>query len=112
MNENNFKPKFVKKEKKNKEIFRIAIDKDLLSRLKHVREIAKKEIDVNKTIENKIYSIVIGLEKKYAISSNDWKHKELCPKCDSVLRLVTGKNGAFLGCSSYPKCTFTKGVEK
>ena len=48
------KVKFVKKTQKN-EMLRVAINSDLLSRLKHIREVSKDSIDVNKTIENKIY---------------------------------------------------------
>lgn len=31
-----------------------------------------------------------------------------CPYCSGKLRERTGKNGAFLGCSNYPRCKFTK----
>ena len=103
---------FVKKSKKKNEMFRMAVNSDLLGRLKYIREIVKDDIDVNKTIENKIYSVVIGLEKKYGVSSKDWRTQKICPKCNSPLRLVTGKNGVFMGCSSYPKCSYTESVEQ
>lgn len=31
-----------------------------------------------------------------------------CPKCSSPLIVKWGKNGSFLGCSSYPDCSFTQ----
>ena len=31
-----------------------------------------------------------------------------CPKCGGILVLRTGKYGKFIGCSNYPKCTYTK----
>lgn len=31
-----------------------------------------------------------------------------CPKCGNYLKVKEGKYGSFLGCSSYPKCNFTK----
>lgn len=31
-----------------------------------------------------------------------------CPKCNSSLVQRTGKHGQFYGCSSYPKCNFTR----
>jgi DNA topoisomerase I len=31
-----------------------------------------------------------------------------CPECSSKLNIKVGKNGHFLACSSYPKCTFTR----
>ena len=34
-----------------------------------------------------------------------------CPDCDSFLVKRTGKKGNFLGCSHYPKCTYTQDLE-
>lgn len=34
--------------------------------------------------------------------------EELCPKCQSVLKIKHGKSGAFIGCSQYPECDFAK----
>ncbi|MBQ9236466.1 MAG: topoisomerase DNA-binding C4 zinc finger domain-containing protein [Prevotella sp.] len=36
------------------------------------------------------------------------QRKEICPKCYSPLTLKYGKNGVFIGCSSYPDCTYTQ----
>lgn len=36
-----------------------------------------------------------------------------CPKCkNGYLRIISGKYGKFIGCSSFPKCSFTKDIEK
>lgn len=35
----------------------------------------------------------------------------ICPRCGSKLLLRNGKNGMFYGCSSYPKCKFTKRID-
>jgi len=32
----------------------------------------------------------------------------ICPQCNSRLHIKVGKNGHFLACSKYPKCTFTR----
>jgi len=32
----------------------------------------------------------------------------LCPKCGKALVMRKGKNGQFIGCSSFPQCRFTK----
>jgi len=34
-----------------------------------------------------------------------------CPKCDSFLVKRSGNKGNFLGCSSYPRCNYTKELE-
>lgn len=36
---------------------------------------------------------------------------ESCPQCGSDLVERSGSKGKFIGCSSYPKCTYTHGVE-
>lgn len=36
---------------------------------------------------------------------------ELCPDCGGDLLLRQGKKGAFIGCSNYPTCTFTREAE-
>ena len=35
---------------------------------------------------------------------------EVCPWCGSELVPRTGKYGAFMGCSAYPRCRFTRGL--
>lgn len=37
---------------------------------------------------------------------------ENCPKCGAPLVIKTGKNGQFIGCSSFPKCKYVKKEEK
>ena len=32
----------------------------------------------------------------------------VCPECNAHLHIKFGKNGLFLACSGYPKCTFTR----
>lgn len=35
---------------------------------------------------------------------------EKCPKCGKKLKLRMGRNGLFIACSGYPKCTFTENI--
>jgi DNA-directed RNA polymerase subunit RPC12/RpoP/xanthosine utilization system XapX-like protein len=35
-----------------------------------------------------------------------------CPNCDSRLRLIKGRRGAFWGCSKYPDCRYTRSAKK
>ena len=35
---------------------------------------------------------------------------ESCPRCGKKLKLRMGKNGLFVACSGYPKCTFTENI--
>ena len=48
---------------------------------------------------------------KYAEKVKSRKQEEnisKCPKCGGNLVLRNGKYGKFIGCSNYPKCTYTK----
>jgi DNA topoisomerase-1 len=35
---------------------------------------------------------------------------EKCPQCGKKLKLRMGRNGLFIACSGYPKCTFTENI--
>jgi restriction system protein len=37
-------------------------------------------------------------------------NKEICPKCGSEIVLRSGNRGEFYGCSSFPKCRYSKNV--
>lgn len=37
---------------------------------------------------------------------------DLCPLCSNKLIFKQGRNGKFIGCSGFPKCTFTKPIVK
>jgi DNA topoisomerase-1 len=39
------------------------------------------------------------------------KTGEQCPKCGNDLVLRDGKRGQFIGCSAFPKCRYTAGLE-
>lgn len=39
------------------------------------------------------------------------KTGEQCPQCGSDLVIRAGKNGQFVGCSAFPKCRYTVGLE-
>ncbi len=34
--------------------------------------------------------------------------QETCPECGAALHIRNGKQGAFLGCSNYPECTYLR----
>ena len=38
------------------------------------------------------------------------KAYEVCPECGCELTIKNGKSGAFLGCSAYPSCEYTRPV--
>ena len=46
------------------------------------------------------------------VSPTQEKVERLCPKCGSKLVFRTGKYGAFIGCSDYPKCKYAEKVKK
>ena len=58
------------------------------ARRKHIRSVQKRKEDMEQKIKANI-----------------------CPRCGSALVRRTGKYGAFLGCSNYPACKFTKPIK-
>ena len=62
----------------------------------------KQYIGKDKRQEHKERVIALKQEKENIEKNN------LCPFCKSPLVLRKGKNGEFYGCSTYPKCKFTK----
>jgi Zn finger protein HypA/HybF involved in hydrogenase expression len=88
--------------KKNKITNSNFIKDNLINLLKN------KEIEIN----NEIYKL--NLKNKFFIEkvnkNNDLNDK--CPKCRGKLVIKKGKYGKFYGCSNYPKCKYTRKIEK
>lgn len=52
------------------------------------------------------------LPKKHINIEHELIAEGTCPKCGNELIKRKGRNGYFLGCSSYPMCTFTASIDK
>jgi len=53
-------------------------------------------------------------DKAKTVQRKDVTHEQLnesCPKCGRELIIRLGKRGRFVGCSGYPSCTYTRGLE-
>ena len=37
-------------------------------------------------------------------------HPKICPSCGNPMKIKTGKNGDFWGCSGYPDCRHTESI--
>ncbi len=35
---------------------------------------------------------------------------KLCPKCNGILKVRSGKRGPFYGCENYPNCKYTETI--
>lgn len=60
------------------------------------KETALKKVNNDNTTYNENKSINVTVD--------------ICPRCGSKLIIKNGKHGKFSGCSSFPKCRFTKGI--
>ena len=40
------------------------------------------------------------------------ERSDLCPRCYNALRVVKGRRGRFLGCTSYPQCRYSRDLQK
>ena len=74
--------------------------KDFSSQIDGTKELRVTHVldALNDLLENHIFPI-----------REDGTHRRACPSCDNgQLSLKLGKFGAFIGCSNYPECRFTK----
>ena len=51
-------------------------------------------------------------EKLGKILSERLKNTDKCPRCGNILIKRNGRFGAFMGCTGYPKCTYTENIKK
>lgn len=65
--------------------------------------------NINSRQNEKIH---IGIIKENLDSAQIKTQNNICPRCGGKLVLRKGKYNEFLGCSSFPKCKFTKSIEK
>lgn len=73
--------------------------------------IKKMEYFYNKLLELKINNKITKEDHIHNINEMQNKiHQGICPRCGKFLVLREGKNGQFFGCSSFPKCKFTKNI--
>lgn len=89
--------------------------------IKAYSDIKFSEDDIQKLYEkNSLLNIVSPEARKQHISDvrNIIATKEqmiqqgICPRCGHSLVFRSGKYGNFFGCSNYPKCRFTKPIER
>jgi len=82
----------------------------LYSRLMHIKNLTRnrKDININRGLEKQLYDIVVALEEVLEITKDDWKESMLCPSCGHKLMEKEGKRGAFIGCTNYPKCSYSR----
>lgn len=78
----------------------ILLDKEEVSRL--YNEIITLNIKDRKIAKEHVRNIQRNVANKEALISH-----HICPKCGGKLLERKGKQGAFIGCSNYPKCRFT-----
>ena len=68
---------------------------------------------INNTKELRIRDVLESLNDILAdhIFDKDSENSRKCPKCENgTLSLKVGKFGAFVGCSNYPDCKFTRAI--
>ncbi len=77
-----------------------------------------KNINITENIRDEVYETLLKIngrkpliQPKKALLSSFARHTPtFCPYCSSPLISKTGKYGRFLGCSSFPKCHYSKKV--
>lgn len=94
-----------------KKQFSLTLDKDITERLQHLRKVsAVKGKDAYQELSFVVLKWLVEKEKNLKIEKNDYKNANICPECASKLSIRKGKAGDFIGCSSFPKCKYTKSI--
>jgi hypothetical protein len=57
---------------------------------------------------NLVFRLILGLEELTCQLKEDEK---ICPDCNEILNVKYGKNGYFIGCTSYPNCNYSRGLK-
>jgi DNA topoisomerase-1 len=82
---------------------------------KDLDEIAKGKIKWVPVLQEFYDPFEENLQQKYQEVSKETltkKTEKICPKCGSSLLIRLGKFGKFYACSKFPKCKYTKSLEK
>jgi ssDNA-binding Zn-finger/Zn-ribbon topoisomerase 1/RecB family exonuclease len=58
------------------------------------------------------YTLDINRQKSNPAENPEVEGKDICPECGSLLKRRKGKYGAFMGCTNYPECRFTRNVDE
>ena len=61
-----------------------------------------------KGIKKQHVQVIRDNQKEQVRVEKESKRRNACPKCKGELSLKKGKYGPFYGCSSFPKCRYTK----
>lgn len=97
--------------------FNTIINEDFTAEMENnLDKIEESDFEWRKLIKE-FYDKFDELLKKAENSSKDFEIKdkptgEKCPECGGDLLYKKGRNGDFIGCSNFPKCTFTKNIIK
>lgn len=97
--------------------FKTIINEDFTAEMENsLDKIEESDVEWRKLIKD-FYDKFDELLKKAENSSKDFEIKdkptgEKCPECGEDLLYKKGRNGDFIGCSNFPKCTFTKNIIK
>jgi DNA topoisomerase-1 len=94
------------------EIMDITFTADMEDQLDDIIDNKVDWVDVLKKFYKPFSLALIEADEKMEKVKKEIMTDELCPKCGSKLVIRQGRYGDFFACSNYPKCTYTKDVEK
>lgn len=94
------------------EIMDITFTAGMEDQLDDISENKVDWVDVLKKFYQPFSLALIEADEKMEKVKKEIMTDEVCPKCGSKLVIRQGRYGDFFACSNYPKCTYTKDVEK
>ncbi|MBU0629994.1 MAG: type I DNA topoisomerase [Candidatus Margulisbacteria bacterium] len=94
------------------EIMDITFTADMEDQLDDIIDNKIEWVDVLKKFYKPFAAALAEADIKMEKVKKEIMTDELCPKCGNKLVIRQGRYGDFYACSDYPKCTYTKDVEK
>lgn len=75
--------------------------------------INNKKIAQNDSIKANNTAVILDSKDKNIKTniSQNLNNKYVCPKCGGRLNIKHGRYGAFIGCTNYPRCKYTKNLK-
>ena len=74
--------------------------------------IMKNKILVKYESDSKQYEFERSMFQEYIEHIKQKHDTDICPFCGKKLIKRTGKYGQFMGCTGYPKCKYTRQIDK
>lgn len=85
----------------------MTLDKRTVERIRLVKKVTGKDLEVNERVNKAILSVLDSLEAPLKLNKESWKTAKICPNCAKGVLFHKSRRTdqrPFFGCSNYPNC--------